>query len=103
MTKFETNHFQYPIVNDYTFYFPARRRITITLTRGVQKVSKKVKRLRHLRIPKTMQYLALVNKLVFDFYILTHRALRRFKRRTFHEPNSTDTYSMHEGYMYTMN
>ena len=103
MTKFETNHFQYPIVIDYIFYFPARRRITITLTRRVQKLSQKVKRLRHLRIPKTMQYLALVNKLVFDFYILTHRALRRFKRRTFHEPNSTDTYSIHEGYMYTMN
>ena len=71
MTKFETNHFQYPIVNDYTFYFPARRRITITQIGGVQKVSKKVKRLRHLRIPQTMQYLALVNQLVFDFYILT--------------------------------
>ena len=91
------------LLNDYTFYFPARRRITITLTRRVQKVSQKVKRLRHLRIPKTMQYLALVNKLVFDFYILTNPTLRRFKCRTFHEPNSTDTYSIHEGYMYTMN
>ena len=103
MTKFETSHFQYPIVNDYTFYFPARRRITITLTRGVQKVSQKVKRLRHLRIQKPMQDLALVNQFVFDFHILTYPALRRFRRRTFHEPNSTDTYSMHEGYMYTMN
>ena len=34
--------FQYPIVIDYAFYFPARRHFTITLTRWVQQVSKKV-------------------------------------------------------------
>ena len=41
VTKFETNHFQYPIVIDYVFHFPARRRITITLTqRGAKGISK---------------------------------------------------------------
>ena len=47
-----------------------------------------------------MQYMALVNQLVFDFYILTHPALRRLRRRNFHEPNSTETYSMYEAYMH---